>query len=124
IDAPPLKRRLRQERIPLSFGQERLRFLSRYELETSLYNVPIVVRLRGALNIEAAKASLQEMVNRHEVLRTSFPEIDNGTIQSIAPEIDLAIQVIEAGEEELPRVLRQQARQGFDLSQGPLIRAR
>lgn len=123
IDAPPLKRRSRQERIPLSFGQERLRFLSRYELETSLYNVPVAVRLRGALNVEAAKASLQEMVNRHEVLRTSFPEVGDGTIQDIAAEMEVPFAAAEIREDELDEILREQARRSFDLSHGPLIRA-
>jgi amino acid adenylation domain-containing protein len=123
IEAPPLRRRSRQERIPLSFGQERLRFLSRYELETSLYNVPIAVRLRGALNIEAAKASLQEMVNRHEVLRTSFPEVGDSTIQDIAAEMEVPFAAAEIREDELDEVLREQARRSFDLSHGPLIRA-
>src|SRR5258708_22030307 len=50
--------------LPLSFAQQRLWFLSRYEAEASLYNVPIALRLLGELNIEATKASLQEMVNR------------------------------------------------------------
>jgi len=121
--APPLRPLPRGQRLQLSFAQERLWFLSRYETEASLYNVPVALRLRGAVNIEAVKASLREIVTRHEVLRTSFPEADDRTIQSIAPEIDLAIPVVEAGEDELPQVLRQQARQAFDLSHGPLIRA-
>ena len=123
IEAPPLRRRSRQERIRLSFGQERLWFLSRYEAEASLYNVPIAVRLRGALNIEAAQASLQEMVNRHEVLRTSFPEVGDSTIQDIAAEMEMPFAVAEIREDELDQVLREQARRSFDLSHGPLIRA-
>ena len=72
---PPLLPLPRSQPLRLSFAQERLWFLSRYETEASLYNVPVALRLRGELNIEAAQASLQEMVNRHEVLRTSFPEV-------------------------------------------------
>ncbi|MFZ1007691.1 MAG: amino acid adenylation domain-containing protein, partial [Candidatus Sulfotelmatobacter sp.] len=93
--APPIQRRGRDGELPLSFAQERLWFLSRYELETSLYNVPVAMRLRGKLNIEAAKASLQEMVNRHEVLRTSFPEVGDGTIQDIAAEMEVPFAVAE-----------------------------
>ena len=109
--------------LPLSFAQQRLWFLSRYEAEASLYNVPIAVRLRGELNIEAAKASLQEMVNRHEVLRTSFPEVGDGTIQDIAAEMEVPFAAAEIREDELDQVLREQARRPFDLSHGPLIRA-
>jgi len=123
IEAPPLRRCSRQQPLPLSFGQERLWFLSRYQRETGLYNVPVALRLRGTLNIEAIKASLQEIVARHEVLRTSFPEVGDSTIQSIAAEAELAIPVVGLGEDELTQVLRQQARQSFNLSHGPLIRA-
>ena len=123
IETPPLQRCSRQHPLPLSFGQERLWFLSRYEFETGLYNVPVALRLRGALNIEAIKASLQEIVVRHEVLRTSFPEAGNSPIQSIEAETELAVAVVEIGEDELAQVLHLQARQPFDLSHGPLIRA-
>src|SRR6185312_930987 len=73
---PPLLSLSRSQPLRLSFAQERLWFLARYETEASLYNVPVALRLRGKLNIEAAQTSLQEMVNRHEVLRTSFPKVD------------------------------------------------
>ena len=123
IEEPLLRRRSRQQPPPLSFGQERLWFLSRYEMETGLYNVPVTLRLRGALNIEAIQASLQEIVARHDVLRTSFPEVGDSPIQSIDSETELPVEVIEIGEGELAQALRQQARQSFDLSHGPLIRA-
>jgi NRPS condensation-like uncharacterized protein len=75
------------------------------------------------MNVEAAKASLQEMVNRHEVLRTSFPEVGESTIQDIAAEMEVPFAAAEIREDELDRVLREQARRSFDLSHGPLIRA-
>jgi amino acid adenylation domain-containing protein len=121
--APPLRPYPRRQNLRLSFAQERLWFLSRYEAEASLYNVPVAMRLRGELNVEAAKASLQEMVNRHEVLRTSFPEVGDGTIQDIAAEMEVPFAVAEIREDKLDEVLREQARQSFDLSHGPLIRA-
>ena len=81
------------------------------------------MRLRGELNIEAAQASLQELVNRHEVLRTSFPEVGDSTIQDIAAEMEVPFAMEEIREDELDQVLREQARRPFDLSHGPLIRA-
>src|SRR5437763_7642328 len=81
----------RDGNLPLSFAQQRLWFLSRYEAEASLYNVPVALRLRGELNIEAAKAAVQELVNRHEVLRTSFPEVSEGTYQDIAADMGLKV---------------------------------
>src|SRR6185312_4668787 len=120
--APPLRPYPRKRHPRLSFAQERLWFLARYETEAILYNVPVALRLRGELNIEAAKASLQEMVNRHEVLRTSFPKVDDGTIQDIAAEMEVPFAMEEIREDELDQVLREQARLPFDLATGPLIR--
>src|SRR3954466_14599550 len=120
---PPLLPLPRSQPLRLSFAQERLWFLARYEAEASLYNVPVALRLRGELNIAAAQASLQEIVNRHEVLRTSFPEVGEGTIQDIAAEMEVPLAMGEIREDELDQVLREQARRPFDLSHGPLIRA-
>src|SRR5580765_7426555 len=120
---PPLLPLPRSQPLRLSFAQERLWFLARYETEAGLYNVPVALRLRGELNIEAVKASLQEMVNRHEVLRTSFPEVGDSTIQDIAAEMEVPFAMAEIREDELDQVLREQARRPFDLSHGPLIRA-
>ena len=96
IETPPLQRCSREGPVPLSFAQERLWFLSRYEADASLYNVPVALRLRGALNSEAAHASLQEIVARHEVLRTSFPEVGDSTIQNIAAEMEVPFAVAES----------------------------
>ena len=121
--APPLRSLPPEQRLRLSFAQERLWFLSRYDAEASLYNVPAVLRLKGTLNKEALHASLQEIVARHEVLRSSFSEIDGIAIQNIAPAADLPMPVVEIAEREMQQFLRQQARLPFDLSTGPVIRA-
>src|SRR5689334_22356253 len=120
--APPLRALPREQSPRLSFAQERLWFLSRYEGEASLYNVPVALRLRGLLNREALHASLQEIVARHEVLRTSFPETDGTARQNIAAAADLSMPVVEMVESEMLKFLRQQARLPFDLATGPLIR--
>lgn len=121
--APPLRRLASEQRLRLSFAQERLWFLSRYDAEVSLYNVPAVLRLKGTLNKKALHASLQEIVARHEVLRSSFSEIDGVAIPNIAPAADLPILVVEIAETEMEQFLRQQARLPFDLATGPVIRA-
>jgi amino acid adenylation domain-containing protein len=120
--APPLLPVPRKEHAQLSFAQERLWFLSRYETEASLYNVPVALRLQGPLNKQALHAGLQEIVVRHEVLRTSFPENDGAAVQSIAPAADLPMPVLEMLETEMPQFLRKQARLPFNLAAGPVIR--
>ncbi len=121
--APPLKPFPAEQRLRLSFAQERLWFLSRYETAESLYNVPVALHLQGRLNKNALQASLKEIVARHEVLRTSFPEADGVPIQKIAPAPDLPIPVIETTESEAPELLQRQARLPFNLATGPVMRA-
>ena len=113
---PPLRALPREQSLRLSFAQERLWFLSRYEAEASLYNVPVALRLRGPLNREALHASLQEIVARHEVLRTSFRETDGMARQNIASAAGLSMPVVEMVESEMPKFLLQQARRSFDLA--------
>lgn len=122
-DAPPLRSYPREGHLPLSFAQERLWFLSRYEVEISLYNVPVALRLRGPLDENALKAALRQIVARHEVLRTSFPEINEEAVQSISPALELQIPVVEVNKNDLPQLLRQHAREPFDIRVGPLVHA-
>ena len=69
---------------PLSFAQQRLWFLDRWEPGSALYNVPVALRLRGALDVGALERSLSEIVRRHEALRTTFCEAEGGAVQRIA----------------------------------------
>src|SRR6476659_9464293 len=66
----------RGQQQPLSFAQERLWFLNQFEPESAFYNIPIPLRLRGALNVAALESTLNELMRRHEVLRTAF--VENG----------------------------------------------
>jgi amino acid adenylation domain-containing protein len=121
---PPLQPVPRDGQQPrLSFAQERLWFLSRYEAEASLYNVPVALKLRGPLNRQALLAALQEIVARHETLRSSFSEVNGVPLQSIAPTLDLSMPVVELAEAGMPEFLRQEARTPFNLAIGPVIRA-
>ena len=90
----PLPRRPR-EPLPLSFGQERLWFLDRMDPGTAAYNIPAHLRLAGDLDVPALKAALQEVVRRHEALRTTFAEGAGGPVQVIAPELELRVPVVD-----------------------------
>jgi len=74
----------RDERLALSYAQQRLWFIDQLEPDSALYNMPTALMLRGALNLAAIEQSLSEVVRRHEVLRTSFPEADGEPYQLIA----------------------------------------
>lgn len=127
---PPLTRTERTGDLPLSYAQQRLWFLDRLEPESALYNNPAVVRLRGCLDIAAFERSLNEIVRRHEALRTSFPMIDGRPVQRIAPELILDLPLIDLSrlpaperDAEARRLAEEAAEQPFDLAHGPLVRA-
>jgi hypothetical protein len=117
---------------PLSFAQQRLWFLDRLAPESRSYNIGVAVRLDGALDVRALGAALRAMVERHEVLRTTFvmAEDDGGEPrQRIAQPGPCHLAVLDlrgtaAGEPgALEAALRQRIRQPFDLGQGPLFRS-
>lgn len=83
---PPLERLERPETLPLSFAQQRLWFLAQFQ-PGAVYNLARAVRLRGALNPTALRQSLAAVVQRHQVLRTSFPVVDGVPVQAIAPTV-------------------------------------
>src|SRR5271166_3308315 len=116
----------REAPLPLSFAQQRLWFLDQLEGGSTAYHIPEAFRLRGALNIGALKRSLDEIVRRHEALRTVFRKAEGGPIQIVLPELELFMPIIDlAGlpEAELIRQLAEAAYKPFDLARGPLLRA-
>ena len=122
--------RAAQESAPLSFAQQRLWFLDQYEPNSSFYNLPSVMRLKGFLNVSALEESLNEIIRRHESLRTTFTKIDGEPVQVIAPSLSLSLGVVDLSqlveserEEEARRLSSEEARCPFDLARGPLIRA-
>ncbi len=122
--APPITRASRDGRLPLSFAQQRLWFLHELEPSSSFYNVPVAVRLSGHLQIDALQRTLNEIVRRHESLRTSFPTVDAQPVQSIALSLVLDLPLIDvSNEHEAQRRATEEARLPFNLATGPLIRA-
>ncbi|NMO17644.1 amino acid adenylation domain-containing protein [Pyxidicoccus fallax] len=116
-------------RAPVSFGQERLWFQDRLSPGSAAFNIPVAVRLSGTLDDAALRASLQELVHRHESLRTTFLEEDGRPFQLIAPAPSVALPVVDLRglpeaerEAEATRRLTDAAREPFDLAKGPLLR--
>jgi amino acid adenylation domain-containing protein len=115
---------------PLSFGQERLWFLDRYSPGDPVYNSSVVFRLSGVLDQTALEKSLNEIVRRHEVLRTTFGVSSGQPVQIIAPSLALPLPVVDlttwpGGEREAEalRLISDEMRLPFDLAKGPLLRA-
>jgi amino acid adenylation domain-containing protein len=119
----------RTKPVPLSFSQERMWFLGQLDPELAVYNVPMAMRLVGALDGDALGRALAEVVRRHEVLRTAFEPGDAGPVQRILPPdvfrmetVDLAHLPEEDAAREADRVATETVRRPFDLRRGPLIR--
>ena len=129
---PPLVSRPRGEKLPLSFGQERLWFLDRFDPGKPIYNMPFAFRLHGPLGtagVAALAAALAEVVRRHEALRTTFARVDAEPVQVIAaagprplPVADLAALPAAARAAEAGRLAVDEALRPFDLARGPLLR--
>ena len=144
-DAPPLERvaaRAREgtlepvsaqeisRRAPLSSAQTRLWLFDRFQPGSSAYNVPLTVLWPGSMDPEALEGALNEIVRRHEILRTTFGLHDGQPVQIIAPSstlrltrVDLSAQPVEIQQSEVNRIALEESRFSFDLSRGPLIRA-
>ena len=80
---PKLKRASRKQRLPLSFAQQRLWLMDQLEPGSGLYNIPLALRVRGALDIEVFRRAVSEIVRRHEVLRTSYRTADGEVWQEV-----------------------------------------
>ncbi|MFF3640054.1 non-ribosomal peptide synthase/polyketide synthase [Streptomyces sp. NPDC002564] len=113
----------RPDAVPLSFAQRRLWFLNRLESAGALYNMPVVLRLTGALDREALRAALGDVVARHESLRTVFPDIDGDTRQHVLDTWDIPLPVTDTDEHHLPELVREAVREGFDLGAELPLRA-
>ena len=122
---PALRPVARPAEVPLSFAQRRLWFLNRLEGRSATYTIPLAVRLKGELDREALEAALGDVVERHESLRTIFPDT-LGVPRQLILEASAArprLAVVSVSEEALPEALSAAARQGFDLASEPPLRA-
>ncbi|HEY6804760.1 MAG TPA: amino acid adenylation domain-containing protein [Pyrinomonadaceae bacterium] len=129
VVVPPIQRMSRGMDAPLSFAQERLWFLDQLEPSNAFYNTTIGVRLTGELRKEALQRALDEVVRRHEILRTSFQNREGRALQTVAE--NATVSITETDLTSLEQVdqqvaLRQSAQNEattpFDLSAGPLLR--
>ncbi len=125
--APPMVLVSRDAELPLSFGQQRLWFLDQMEPGNTFYNGMTAVRLSGKLHVTALEQTLNEIVRRHEVLRTSFPTADGKPLQVISPAAHLSLQGVDLSEspdaeQAARRMANGEVRRPFDISRGPLLR--
>ncbi|MBO0784411.1 MAG: hypothetical protein J2P37_36875, partial [Ktedonobacteraceae bacterium] len=134
-ETPPLVKVSREglggARLPLSFAQQRLWFIDQLMPNNHFYNIPGAVRLDGRLNLEVLERVINEIVRRHEVLRTRFEADSGGPVQVIDEWVPRKVKIEDLTsiprkerEEEIGRIQKEEMESGFDLSRGPLFRVR
>ncbi|MFR9753250.1 amino acid adenylation domain-containing protein [Nocardia sp. 004] len=123
-----LRARPRPERVPLSYAQQRMWFLNRFDPASAVDNIPVVVRLSGRLEVEALRAAVRDLAERHEVLRTVYPEVDGEGYQLVLSATDPGAVpefVLEPTEEaEVPARIAAVVTEGFDVTTAPPVRVR
>ncbi len=128
-EALPLLPIPRSESIPLSFAQARLCFLDQLQPNSAFYNIPLALRLSGQLNITALQSSINEIILRHEALRTNFTIVEGQPVQIIASTKNLKLLVVDLlhlreseREIEAQRLANVEANRPFNLEREPLLR--
>ncbi|HKR10891.1 MAG TPA: amino acid adenylation domain-containing protein, partial [Pyrinomonadaceae bacterium] len=127
-DKPGIQRRANSDVYPLSFAQQRLWFLDRFDASTPAYNISLATRLDGPLDLSALSSAFQEITRRHEVLRSTFVPFEGQAIQLIAepsnepiPVVDLSTLPVETRDRTRRLIVHDLAQTTFDLSHGPLV---
>ena len=129
-EEPRIKRRENIDDYPLSFAQQRLWFLDRFDTSTPAYNISLAMRLDGPIDLRSLSRAFHEITRRHEVLRSSFVSLEGQVLQIInspseepLPVVDLSALPFEAREKTRKVLIPELAQRSFDLSEGPLVNA-
>ncbi|HVR99815.1 MAG TPA: amino acid adenylation domain-containing protein [Thermoanaerobaculia bacterium] len=129
VSLPEVRRAVESAGHPLSYSQERLWFLDRLTPGSAAYNIPSPLRIRGPLDPAILERSFDEVVRRHESLRTRFADRDGEPVQSVdpparwpLPEIDLTGLPEARRRPEAERWMEEEGGWPFDLTRGPLLR--
>lgn len=129
VETMPILPVPRDRPLPLSLAQEYLWLLTELDPDTAAYNIPAAVRLSGPLDVAALEQSLNEIVRRHETLRTTFTKLDGKVCQVITPALTVALPLLDLQEfsktereAEIQRLATREALRLFDLARGPLLR--
>ena len=127
--APPMVRVDRDGPVPLSFAQQRLWVLTQLEPDGASYNIPIALRLSGTLDVKALEWSVNELVRRHETLRTTVSRAEGQPVQVVTPPSAFTIPIVSlehvSGSERdavLLRLATAEAQRPFELAYGPMLR--
>ncbi len=116
----------RPSQIPLSLAQQRMWVLNQIDRRSAAYNIPVAIRMSGDLDVAALQSAVSDLVARHEILRTFYPDLGDGPTQSIqsksAAVVDMA--VLYVGEDTIGAEVAKVVGQGFDVTAGVPLRVR
>ncbi|MFH5245983.1 amino acid adenylation domain-containing protein, partial [Antrihabitans spumae] len=118
--------RVRPDRIPLSLAQQRMWFLNRFEPESAVNNIPVAIRLTGALDVVALQAAVADVIDRHESLRTVYPDYDGMPAQVVLPAVQVVpdLTPITVAQADLLGAVTSIIGTGFDVAAEVPVRAR
>ncbi|MEM1393272.1 MAG: amino acid adenylation domain-containing protein [Cyanobacteria bacterium P01_H01_bin.150] len=130
LKADIIPKRQDTQNIPLSFSQQRLWFIDQLYHGSPFYNIPIAFHIQGHLNITTLEQSLNEILKRHEVLRTNFTLVNGEAVQKIAPELNWDLSIINLEhlsgkdwESQVKEFAASSAKKPFNLAKELLVRA-
>jgi amino acid adenylation domain-containing protein len=127
-DKQPISPVKRQGNLPLSFAQQRLWFTEQFTQVCQIFDTPTISYLKGSLNIAALQSAINEIVRRHEILRTSFTLVEGKPVQVIHPTLSLSLPIVDLQklpeverEVEIQRLIGIEASKCFNLTEVPLL---
>ncbi|ONM45948.1 non-ribosomal peptide synthetase, partial [Nocardia donostiensis] len=114
------------ELVPLSYAQQRMWFLNKYDTSSAAYNLPLAIRLSGDLDVEALRLAVADVVRRHESLRTRYPEHGGTPVQVIVPaeQVELQLRPVRVAAEQLTESVIEFVSAGFDVAEQVPLRTR
>ncbi|MFE3195213.1 amino acid adenylation domain-containing protein [Nocardia sp. NPDC059240] len=123
---PALVRVERPDLVPLSPAQQRMWFVNRYDPASPAYNVPVALRLSGDLDHAALRAALRDVIDRHETLRTVYPDIDGVGMQRVlaAEDVELDLTPVPVAPDRLVEMVTDTIGRGFDVTTAVPLRVR
>ncbi|MEU6575140.1 amino acid adenylation domain-containing protein [Streptomyces sp. NPDC046805] len=120
---PALTAGVRPAHVPMSYAQRRLWFLNQLEGPSATYNLPVTYRINGPLDVDALQAALNDLVERHESLRTVLREVDRQPVQEVLDAAPVGMERTGCAEHELDETIRRTFGHAFDLSGERPVRA-
>ena len=119
---PPVRPGRRDRPVPLSLQQERVWFFEQLSPGNLAYNAQATVSLHGEVNTEALRAALDEIVRRHEILRTAFVTVDGVAVQQPVAGVQAPLRILDVPSGRADEIVAAEVRKPFDLKAPPLVR--